>query len=34
MKIAYTNKYFKPDEIKFYPTAVLPNTKLYDLYKQ
>ena len=24
----------KPDELKIYPTLVIPNTKLYDLYKQ
>ncbi len=34
MKIAYSSKYFKPDEIKFYPTAVLPNTELFELYKK
>ena len=25
---------FRPDEVKFYPTSVLPNTELYELYKQ
>ncbi len=29
----YTDDHFKPDEIKFYPTSVIPNTELYDLYK-
>lgn len=29
----YTDPFLKPDEIKFYPTSVIPNTKLYDLYK-
>lgn len=28
----YDDIYFKPDEIKFYPTSVIPNTELYDLY--
>jgi histone acetyltransferase (RNA polymerase elongator complex component) len=32
MKIAYTDIYLKPDEIKFYPTSVIPNTELYELY--
>lgn len=30
----YSDDFFKPDEIKFYPTSVIPNTELYDLYKQ
>lgn len=30
----YTDPFFKPDEIKFYPTSVIPNTQLYELYKQ
>ena len=30
----YTDPYFKPDEIKFYPTSVIPNTQLFKLYKQ
>ena len=30
----YSDNYFKPDEIKFYPTSVIPNTELYDLYEQ
>lgn len=28
----YSDIYFKPDEIKFYPTSVIPNTELYNLY--
>ncbi|HKL44592.1 MAG TPA: radical SAM protein, partial [Candidatus Absconditabacterales bacterium] len=28
----YSDPFIKPDEIKFYPTSVIPNTKLYDLY--
>ena len=31
-KKLYADKFFKPDEIKFYPTAVIPNTELYELY--
>lgn len=31
-KIAYEDPHYKPDEIKFYPTSVIPNTELYDLY--
>lgn len=30
----YTDPFFKPDEIKFYPTSVIPNTQLHELYKQ
>lgn len=30
----YSDVYVKPDEIKFYPTSVIPNTELYHLYKQ
>lgn len=33
-KDLYFDSFFKPDEIKFYPTSVIPNTKLFDLYKQ
>jgi elongator complex protein 3 len=33
-KDLYTDPFFKPDEIKFYPTSVIPNTQLYRLYKQ
>lgn len=29
----YSDPAFRPDEIKFYPTSVIPNTELYDLYK-
>lgn len=32
-KIAYSAPSLKPDEIKFYPTAVIPNTELYELWK-
>jgi histone acetyltransferase (RNA polymerase elongator complex component) len=32
-KIAYSSPSIKPDEIKFYPTAVIPNTELFDLRK-
>lgn len=32
-QIAYSHPAMKPDEIKFYPTAVIPNTPLYDLFK-
>jgi len=28
----YSDLFIKPDEIKFYPTSVIPNTELYDLY--
>jgi elongator complex protein 3 len=30
----YSDIFIKPDEIKFYPTSVIPNTELYNLYKQ
>ncbi|MFZ5341716.1 MAG: hypothetical protein ACOZBL_04125 [Patescibacteria group bacterium] len=33
LKIAFDEPYIKPDEIKFYPTSVIPNTKLFDIYK-
>ncbi|HMS91690.1 MAG TPA: radical SAM protein, partial [Candidatus Absconditabacterales bacterium] len=33
-KDIYTDPFFKPDEIKFYPTSVIPNTQLHTLYKQ
>ncbi len=33
-KDIYSNSAFQPDEIKFYPTSVIPNTELYDLYKE
>jgi len=32
-RLAYNDPRLKPDEIKFYPTSVIPNTELYDLYK-
>ena len=31
--LAFEDEYIRPDEIKFYPTSVIPNTELYDLYK-
>lgn len=34
IKIAYQDPFIKPDEIKYYPTSVIPNTQLYDYYKQ
>lgn len=33
-RLAYNDPWLKPDEIKFYPTSVIPNTELYDLYKK
>ncbi len=33
-KDIFTDPFFKPDEIKFYPTSVIPNTELFDLYKK
>ncbi len=33
-KIAFSTPWIKSDELKFYPTAVIPNTPLYDLYKE
>lgn len=30
----YGDPAFRPDEIKFYPTSVIPNTELYELYKK
>ncbi len=32
-QIAFSTPRIKSDELKFYPTAVIPNTPLYDLYK-
>jgi len=29
----YSDPFIRPDEIKFYPTSVIPNTELNDLYK-
>ncbi len=31
-KIAFSTPWIKSDELKFYPTAVIPNTPLYDLF--
>ena len=33
-KDVYWDPDFQPDEIKFYPTSVIPNTELYDLYEE
>jgi elongator complex protein 3 len=33
-KEVFENPYFKPDELKLYPTSVIPNTQLYNLYQQ
>ena len=33
-KDIYADPAFQPDEIKFYPTSVIPNTELYNLYKE
>jgi ELP3 family radical SAM enzyme/protein acetyltransferase len=33
-RLAFNDPWIKPDEIKFYPTSVIPNTELYDLYKK
>ena len=33
-KEVYSNLYLKPDEIKFYPTSVIPWTVLYKLYEE
>ena len=30
----YSDSYIKPDEIKYYPTSVVQNTVLYDLYQK
>lgn len=30
---AFSDIYIRPDEIKFYPTSVIPNTELYELYE-
>lgn len=30
----YSDPFVKPDEIKYYPTSVIPNTKLAELYEQ
>lgn len=31
-RLAYEDIYIKADEIKFYPTSVIPNTELFDLF--
>lgn len=31
-RLVYSDPRIRPDEIKFYPTSVIPNTELYDLY--
>jgi len=33
-KILFDDSDYKPDEIKIYPTMVIPDTKLYDDYKE
>lgn len=33
-RIAFDSIAIKSDELKFYPTAVIPNTPLYDLWKE
>lgn len=33
-EIAFSTPWIKSDELKFYPTAVIPNTPLFDLYKK
>lgn len=33
-RIAFADPAFCPDELKFYPTAVIPNTELFNLYKK
>ncbi len=33
-RLAFADPAFCPDEIKFYPTAIIPNTQLFNLYKQ
>ncbi len=30
----YSDPFVKPDEIKYYPTSVVPNTELFNLYKK
>ncbi len=34
MELAYSDRYIKPDEIKFYPVSVIPNTELFQLYQE
>ena len=33
-QIAFSSPWIKSDEMKFYPTAVIPNTELYTLRKK
>ena len=33
-RIAFATPWIKSDELKFYPTAVIPNTELYEIYKK
>jgi elongator complex protein 3 len=33
-RMAFSDPWIRPDEVKFYPTSVIPNTELYDLYKK
>ncbi len=33
-KKLFEDPYLKPDELKFYPTSIIPNTELYQLYKK
>jgi elongator complex protein 3 len=30
----YTDPWLKPDEMKLYPTSVIPDTELYTLYRE
>ena len=30
----FSDPWLKPDELKFYPTSVIPNTELYTLFKE
>ena len=32
-RLVFEDERMKPDEIKFYPTSVIPNTELYELYR-
>ncbi len=34
LKNLYSDPFLKPDELKLYPTSVIPNTELFNLYKQ
>ncbi len=34
MKLLYEDDFLKPDELKFYPTSVIPNTELHELFKR